>query len=409
MWLERTLRALALAGWVLLAWLATHRSNSPEYFGRYSPEYLTFLGFVLAAVAVVTILAIGRRSILRLLSVGQTLALLLASTTVALLLAEGLVRAYDLLGVSMFEETTRYILELEPDAELVYRHRANLDTVYQSVPFRTNELGLRDRPLPAPVPDEARVLILGDSVTLGWGVPAEATFAARLERELAARLGRPVRTINAGVSGYNTEQELAFLERHIESMAPRMVVLVYVENDVERQIGDVAEMRERWQNPPGANAFLLRWSWLYRLVHFILPDLVGSAQLPAQMDGWERSMLALAQAHRVAQAHDVVFAVFLHRMLPDEVTDALHTDIGRIAASEGFAFFDMLPWFAGVHFRSVVNSFVDGHPNGEGHRIIAEGIARSLDESGVLCRLAQPADTACAQRRAAPTGQGGDL
>jgi lysophospholipase L1-like esterase len=396
----RRLVAIAAFGWVLLAWLATHRSRSPNYFARYSPEYLSLLGFVLLVALVLTAIAVvgvrhpGRLPVLHW---GGSLALMLAASVLSLAAAEILVRSFDLLGVSFFEEVTHYILALEGDDALVYKHRAGLETVYQGVPFTTNELGLRDRPVPAPSSDTLRVLILGDSVTLGWGVPVEATFARRLEGLLSARLGRPVRTINSAAAGYNTEQELAFLRRHIVSMAPDLVLLVYIENDVEPVATNVLDMKERWQHPPGANAWLLRWSWLYRLLYYTLPDHLGSTWRPPDTSGWQRSMTALAEAQRLAHGHGAPFVVFLCRMLPDEVTDTLWRDISRVGAVEGFPLVDTLPWFHGVPVRSLVNSFVDTHPNAEGHRFLAEGMARALIETGALCRAEKASQASVCQ------------
>ncbi len=60
--------------------------------------------------------------------------------------------------------------------------------------------------------DARRILILGDSVTFGTGVPASKTFSHLLQGEL-----RGVEVTNAGVSGYTTYNELHFfLERGAE-------------------------------------------------------------------------------------------------------------------------------------------------------------------------------------------------
>jgi lysophospholipase L1-like esterase len=404
-WVARILAGLALAGWILLAGLATHRSRSPEHFGRYSPEYLTFLGLVLLLVLALTALAVvglRRPSVLSVARFGASLGLMLGATVFALAGTEILVRSLDLLGVSLFEEVTRYVLDLEGDDALVYKHRAGLDTVYQGVPFRTNELGLRDRPIPEPSADVVRVLVLGDSVGLGWGVPVEATFARQLEPALEARLGRRVRSINASACGYNTEQELAFLRRHVATMAPDLVLLVYVENDVEPQATNMVDMKERWNNPPGASAWLLRWSWLYRLVYFVLPDHLGSSARPPDTSGWERSMKALAEVQQTARAHDAAFVAFLFRMTRDDVTDALHRDISKVAEAEGFPFFDTLAWFEGVHIRSVINSFVDTHPNALGHRMLALGMARAVADNGALCRAGRTRNLPSCGRPPAP-------
>ncbi|MDO8608492.1 MAG: arylesterase [Phaeospirillum sp.] len=55
-----------------------------------------------------------------------------------------------------------------------------------------------------------RILALGDSLTAGFGLAAEAAFPVRLEQRLRAE-GRDVRVINAGVSGDTTAGGLARL------------------------------------------------------------------------------------------------------------------------------------------------------------------------------------------------------
>ena len=45
-----------------------------------------------------------------------------------------------------------------------------------------------------------RIVALGDSLTAGFGLPADATFPAKLEKALRAK-GLAVEVSNAGVSG----------------------------------------------------------------------------------------------------------------------------------------------------------------------------------------------------------------
>lgn len=56
-----------------------------------------------------------------------------------------------------------------------------------------------------------RLLALGDSLTAGYGLPAQEGFPARLEAALRAA-GRDVRVLNAGVSGDTTAGGLARLD-----------------------------------------------------------------------------------------------------------------------------------------------------------------------------------------------------
>lgn len=77
-----------------------------------------------------------------------------------------------------------------------------------------------------------RVISLGDSHTQGYEVRQDATFSAVLERYLTGR-GLEAEVINAGVSGFSTAEELAFLENEGVRYEPDIVVLGFYANDFE--------------------------------------------------------------------------------------------------------------------------------------------------------------------------------
>ncbi len=230
----RTIWLMAtVALWGLLTLLAMRRSRyHAVILARYSPEYTALLAAVAALAALVT--AAGWAPVSGLLArVRHKLALLAVSILVSLAMLEGLVRVLDPLGASFYEEVKRYQLILRPDPLLIYVQPPGHRSVYGGVEVAVNELGLRERPLAPRVPGARRVLVLGDSVVFGWGVPADQTFARRVEPELRGRLGQPVETINSGVPGYSTVMELQFLRRHGPALDPDAIGLVYVDNDVE--------------------------------------------------------------------------------------------------------------------------------------------------------------------------------
>jgi hypothetical protein len=81
-------------------------------------------------------------------------------------------------------------------------------------------------------PNSIRVLSLGDSQTQGYEVRQGATFSAVVERYLNTR-SIPAEVINAGVSGFSTAEELAFLENEGRKYKPDVVVLGFYANDLE--------------------------------------------------------------------------------------------------------------------------------------------------------------------------------
>lgn len=105
------------------------------------------------------------------------------------------------------------------------------------VSYRFNALGCRGRDYSIPrSSDTVRIVLLGDSTTLGVGVHEEDTFGYQLERLLneegaAQSFGNIYEVINCGVSGFSTRDERLFYQLFAARYEPDIVLLVMVEND----------------------------------------------------------------------------------------------------------------------------------------------------------------------------------
>ena len=94
--------------------------------------------------------------------------------------------------------------------------------------------GLRDQEFAPKQPDEYRIILLGDSFTMGHGLEANKTIDAVLEPLLnAANTDKKVQVINCGVGGYAPWQEQIFLQEKGFPLEPDMVILqLFPANDV---------------------------------------------------------------------------------------------------------------------------------------------------------------------------------
>jgi acyl-CoA thioesterase-1 len=77
------------------------------------------------------------------------------------------------------------------------------------------------------------VLALGDSLTAGYNLPAEAAFPVQLEEALRAR-GHAVRVVNGGVSGDTTAGGLARLDWVVGDRPPDVAIVELGANDALR-------------------------------------------------------------------------------------------------------------------------------------------------------------------------------
>lgn len=84
-----------------------------------------------------------------------------------------------------------------------------------------------------------RILVLGDSQTFGFGVRDEETLTARLGALLHASFPqREIEVLNAGVPGYGTADELAWLQLKGEELEPDLIIVQFL------SVNDLLENRD---------------------------------------------------------------------------------------------------------------------------------------------------------------------
>lgn len=167
---------------------------------------------------------------------GNGIALAVCATLLALAAVELFVRAFlmapDVKTIHLgsddcvYRRSTNPILgfELKPN----YRNDA-ADNIASYA--RTNAFGFRDKPRSiAKRPDTERIILLGDSVVEGYGLPEKDTISQQWEN-LYTNGEKEI--LNAGVSAYCTLAEVELLEKKGLEFAPDVVVLLFVENDFD--------------------------------------------------------------------------------------------------------------------------------------------------------------------------------
>jgi hypothetical protein len=121
------------------------------------------------------------------------------------------------------EGSSERSLTYEHDAELGWApspHSRSVVSSARTIQAQHNSLGFRD--IEFARDDRPVMLFLGDSFV--WGVDAEAD--ERFTELLRARIPN-YRTVNAGVSGYGTDQEYLWLQRIWPQIQPSVVVLIF--------------------------------------------------------------------------------------------------------------------------------------------------------------------------------------
>jgi lysophospholipase L1-like esterase len=209
-------------------------------------------------------------------SFAQSALLLVASLVVAFLIGELIVYARYRERIVIFP---RYVTDVRYGDYRIRRNVPNARYRHKSVDgtwhFTINGNGFRDTTDYAYEKPEGvlRILVLGDSFTIGYEVEQDETYSAVLERYLE-RHGVRAEVLNAGMSGASTAEALVFLEHEGVRYEPDIVVLGFYWNDLEdnlkadlfRMEGDALVVHKRVYTPAIRTRKLLNSFWLYRFL-----------------------------------------------------------------------------------------------------------------------------------------------
>jgi len=166
-----------------------------------------------------------------------TLALFLSSIVAVLLAAEISLRLFYPLISDYDLEMFRYAAYGKMPGSvpgLSHKHKpgAYFNKLY-GVEVKINSNGLRDYEYSFKKPlNTYRILVLGDSITFGWGVPFEKVYSKVLESRLNKNGDRvSYQVINAGVGNYQIKDEVSLLKYEGMKYDPDMIILGYFVDD----------------------------------------------------------------------------------------------------------------------------------------------------------------------------------
>jgi GDSL-like Lipase/Acylhydrolase family len=306
---------------------------------------------------------------------------LVMSLIVVGLLAELLVRLVADDGKQFDLEMWKYARDVKivsPDPLIGHEHRPNRKAHLMGVDVVTNSQGLRDREFQYDRRQGVlRIVMLGDSVTLGWGVPYEVTFSKRLER-LYAKRGINAEVINTAVGNWNTVQEVQYFLTNAYRYHPDVVVLNYFVNDAE-VVGTDWPMSLLMRHcyvcvflagrfDVALRQFSVRQNW--RDYYLSLYD--GGSK-----PGWVAAKTAIKNLAEYCNTNGIALVIANIPELHDieRYQFAAVTDLVRETARESdIQFIDLLPALRGHKSSELWVTGSDPHPNALAHQLIAAGL-----------------------------------
>lgn len=184
----------------------------------------------------------------------RRLALLLAASAVAIVLAEGLLSLLARRSLhGLFSPPIRssiapgeaeriaaaarvpghYRVHVDPRVGFTTKASSRLEML--GVEVETDDLGMRVRPGPPAAADAIRIVLLGDSIAFGLGLRGDQVIGHVLEellRDVRGAGARQVCVSTVATPGWNHRNATAFLGDHMNRYRPDLVVFLPVDNDL---------------------------------------------------------------------------------------------------------------------------------------------------------------------------------
>lgn len=343
-------------------------------------------------------------------------------------------------------------LTYQPDKEIGWTHIPDHNYVKyvegREIDVHINSKGLRDAEYPYDKPNGVfRILALGDSLTEAVQVRLEDSFTKLIETRLNSHSSQQAtgfEVINAGTSGYGTDNELLFLQHEGYRYQPDIVLLgLYIGNDIRNNSHTLETLDTGGSRKPyfefengklaaRANPFTGQVSLLSRIKRFLNmhvrsysflremkdnfrhTETLEAAGLPLDFnlfaknytDEWTNAMQVTKALLQMLDNETRKFGSRLHIVLipsqmqvhdhiwnsqKDVYPEMLHSnwdvdkpvrDLADHLSRLGIPYTDLLPGFRRHSDMTGKELYLrsDGHLNEDGHELAAELILQDLEK-----------------------------
>jgi HEAT repeat protein/lysophospholipase L1-like esterase len=268
-----------------------------------------------------------------------------------------------------------------------------------------NRDGLRDREHAlAKPPGVRRLVCLGDSTTLGWGLPPHEAYPQVLQDRLDS-LGRSVEVFNVALGGWSTRQELIAYRKIARRYAPDLVLLGVCLNDIPEMLNNLG------RPSPFLAALHRRSALVRRLVAardreirdveelFTRPD---SPKVQAAYDDVFADVRSLRDAVEADGAElGILIFPFRLQVQPGARPPLPQQRIAAFCAEQKIRCLDLLPALRGAGESAYIDY---DHFSPDGARLVAEHVLESpfLRDDGATAAPPRPSGSPPTRARGGP-------
>ncbi len=304
------------------------------------------------------------------------------------LLSEFLFRKYLSHNMVYGMEMHKYAKKLKRTSsveKLSHEHIPSKEATLMGVKININDFGIRDNFLPKiKNNNEKRILVVGSSITLGWGVEYDSIFTTRLEKALNNDINIKYEVINAGIGNYNTKMEVIYAKNILPKVDPDKVILHFFLNDVEQSQAN--------------NSFLIRNSYLVAQLYIKIKqwqfrknnnyNSIGEyyfGMFKEKNNGLVSSQNSIMSLAKECENKDIDFLVLLQPDLNNLSYSSYqykcHKIMRKFLIDNNISYHDLFEDFSKEYANDPKQLWVshdDSHPNSKGHKIIFQSLIKYI-------------------------------
>ena len=287
-------------------------------------------------------------------------------------------------------EMHKYAKKLKRPSSIIglsHEHLPSSKAKLMGVDVAINGFGIRDNFIPIEKKNnENRILVIGSSITLGWGVEYDSIFTTKLEYSLNnIKNDKKYEVINAGIGNYNTEMEVIYTKSILDETNPDMIILHFFLNDVE--ILDHNNQSFILKNSYLAAQFYLK---LMQSKYFASGSFnsLGEYYLSMYEGGYQgknSAQKALIELNTLCRSKEINFLVLIQPDLSDLSYRSgqfkCHKILRVFLENNNIPYLDFFDDFSKNFINNPTElwvSYDDSHPNSIGHDIIYKSLLNYL-------------------------------
>ena len=271
---------------------------------------------------------------------------------------------------------SKILKEKSDNNKIGHIHKKNKSTTLQGVKIKINNIGQRGKEIDIKKIDgyNRRILIIGGSVTLGWGVEEDKTLS-NIIKKLSMKDNNNWIVFNGGIGNYNTQRYVNNYIENWQNLKITDLIIQFFVNDTEI-------LKDNKVNffTIHTHTGVMIWKFVNSLKPYLQSENIVNYYKKLYEDNFEGLKITKMELKKLKEHCDInkincmiVLTPDIHKLNPYKLS-FINKKIKTIASDLEFKYYDLLPSFKNIDEKKIWNKYNDPHPNEIGHRIMGEAI-----------------------------------